>query len=161
MMEHAVTIVTTAAAPTAVVREATTWEAFPNRWGQLLDEVWTFVRRAGVTAGRNVMLYTDDVPNVEVGVEVSDPFPPSERVVASSVPAGRAARTIAPEPPTREGLAAAHAAVLRWCEANGEQTTRVRWEVYGHWRDDDPEGFETEIYWLLCSARPAPRGAVM
>jgi effector-binding domain-containing protein len=152
-MEHAVTIVTTTAAPTAVVREATTWEAFPTRWGQLLDEVWAFVRSAGVAAGRNVMLYADDVPNVEVGVEVSDPFPPSERVVASSLPAGRAARTIAPGPPTPEGLAAAHAAVLRWCEANGEQTTRVRWEVYGHWRDDDPEGFETEIYWLLSATR--------
>lgn len=74
-------------------------------------------------------------------------------MVASSLPAGRAARTIAPGPPTPEGLAAAHAAVLRWCEANGEQTTRVRWEVYGHWRDDDPEGFETEIYWLLSATR--------
>jgi effector-binding domain-containing protein len=160
-MDHDVKIVATPPTPTAVVREATTWDAFPTRWSALLDEVWAFVRSSGLKAGRNVMVYLDDVPNVEVGVEVSDPFPPSERVVASSVPAGRAARTIAPEPPTREGLAAAHAAVLRWCEANGEQTTRVRWEVYGHWRDDDPEGFETEIYWLLCSARPAPRGAVM
>jgi effector-binding domain-containing protein len=152
-MEHDVTIVTTTAAPTAVVREATTWEAFPNRWGLLLDEVWAFVRSAGVAAGRNVMLYTDDVPNVEVGVEVSDPLPSTERVAASSLPAGRAARTIARGPPTPEGLAAAHAAVLRWCEANGEQTTRVRWEVYGHWRDDDPEGFQTEIYWLLSATR--------
>jgi effector-binding domain-containing protein len=152
-MEHVVTIVTTTATPTAVVREATTWEAFPTRWGQLLDEVWAFVRGAGVAAGRNVMLYADDVPNVEVGVEVSDPLPPSERVVASSLPAGRAARTADRGPPTPAGLAAAHAAVLSWCEANGEQTTGVRWEIYGHWRDDDPEGFATEIYWLLSATR--------
>jgi hypothetical protein len=26
-------------------------------------------------------------------------------------------------------------------------------KVYGHWRDDDPEGFETEIYWLLSATR--------
>jgi effector-binding domain-containing protein len=152
-MEHVVTTVTTTATPTAVVREATTWEAFPTRWGQLLDEVWAFVPSAGLAAGRNVMLYADDVPNVEVGVEVSDPFPPGDRVVASALPAGRAARTVDRGPPTPEGLAAAHAAVLRWCEANDEQTTRVRWEVYGHWRDDDPEGFETEIYWLLSATR--------
>jgi hypothetical protein len=38
-MEHVVTTVTTTATPTAVVREATTWEALPTRWGQLLDEV--------------------------------------------------------------------------------------------------------------------------
>jgi hypothetical protein len=119
------------------------------------------VRSAGVAAGCNVMLYADDVPNVEVGVEVSDPFPPGERVVASALPAGRAARTVDRGPPTPEGLAAAHAAVVRWCSAHSERTTGVRREIYGHWRDDDPEGFETEIYWLLCSARPAPRGAVV
>jgi hypothetical protein len=152
-MEHAVTIVTTTATPTAVVREASTWEAFPTRWRQLLDEVWAFVRSAGVAAGRNVMLYADDVPNVEVGVEVSEAFAPSERVVASALPAGRAARTVDRGPPTPEGLAAAHAAALCWCSANGEQPTGVRWEVYGHWRDDDPDGFETEIYWLLSSTR--------
>jgi effector-binding domain-containing protein len=99
------------------------------------------------------MLYADDVPNVEVGVEVSDRFPRGDRIAASALPAGRAARTADRGPPTPEGLAAAHAAVLRWCEANGEQTTRVRWEVYGHWRDDDPDGFETEIYWLLSATR--------
>jgi hypothetical protein len=70
-MEHVVTTVTTTPTPTAVVREATTWEAFPTRWGQLLDEVWAFVRSAGVAAGRNVMLYADDVPNVEVGLSAT------------------------------------------------------------------------------------------
>ncbi len=154
MMDHVVTTVTATAMPTAVVREATTWEAFPTLWRQLLDEVWAFVRGpASVAAGRNVMLYTDDTQNVEVGVEVSEAFAPSGRVVASALPAGRAARTVERGPPTPEGLAAAHAAVLRWCADNGEQTTGVRWEVYGHWNDDDPEGFETEIYWLLSATR--------
>jgi effector-binding domain-containing protein len=152
-MEDVVTIVTTTATPTAVVREATTWEAFPTRWRELLDEVWAFVRGTGVSAGRNVMLYTDDVPNVEVGVEVTEAFAPGERVVASALPAGRAARAIHRGPPSPEGIHAAHSAVLRWCSENGERTTRVRWEVYGHWRDDDPEGFEIEVYWLLSDTR--------
>ena len=153
MAEHAVTIETTPATPTAVVREATTWRAFPDRWRALLDEVWTFVRATGLRAGRNVMVYADDVPNVEVGVEIEERFAPSERVVASALPAGRAATTILRGPPSPEGLESAHSAVLRWCEANGERPTRVRWEVYGHWRDDDPDGFETEVYWLLSASR--------
>jgi effector-binding domain-containing protein len=152
-MEPAVSIVTTTATPTAVVREATTWEAFPTRWRPLLDEVWAFVRTTGLAAGRNVMLYADDVPNVEVGVEMSEAFASGERVVASALPAGRAARTVLRGPPTPEGLGAAHSAVRDWCSANGEQTIGVRWEVYGHWRDDDPEGFETEIYWLVSATR--------
>ena len=152
-MEHVVTIVTTAATPTAVARETTNWDAFPTRWTALLDEVWAFVRREGLTAGRNVMVYADDVPNVEVGVEVSEAFSPGERVMPSALPAGRAAHTISRGPPTPEGLHAAHTAVLRWCAANAEQTTGVRSEVFGHWRDEDPQAFETEIYWLVSSTR--------
>jgi len=142
MAEHAVTIWTTPATPTAVVREATTWEAFPDRWRGLLDEVWAFVRATGLKAGRNVMVYVDEVPNVEVGVETEEAFAPTGRVVASALPAGRAARTILRGPPSPAGLESAHDAVLRWCEANGERPAQVRWEVYGHWRDEDPDRFE-------------------
>ena len=77
-MPHAVTRVTRAAQPTAVVAQATTWNAFPALWPALLDEV----RAAGVDRrALNVMLYRDDVPNVEVGVLASSPFIPSGRVV--------------------------------------------------------------------------------
>src|SRR5262249_59644118 len=75
-----VSLVRTAPTPTAVVAEATTWDEFPSRWPQLLDEVWAFVRRTGLEAGRNVMVYKDDRPNVEVGVEVARPFAGDERV---------------------------------------------------------------------------------
>jgi hypothetical protein len=130
-MEQAVSIVTTSATPTAVVRETTTWERYPSLWGELLGEVWAFVRGADLRAGRNVMLYEDDVPNVEVGVEVDGAFAPGDR-----------------GEPSPGGLAAAHAAVVDWCEANGHARTGVRWEVYDHWRDD-PSTFETAVYWLL------------
>ena len=142
-------IVATSATPTAVITEATTWERFPTLWRELLDEVWAYVRGAGVQAGRNVMLYADEVPNVEVGVELEGALvAPSGRVVASALPEGRAATTVARGAPSPEGIAAAHAAVVGWCDANGHTRTGVRWEVYGHWRDD-PESFETAVYWLL------------
>jgi effector-binding domain-containing protein len=149
-MDDAVRIVTTPPTPLAVVAEATTWDAFPQLWGSLLGEVWTFLRSSELTTGRNVMVYKDDAPNVEVGAEVSGPFSGNGRVVPSILPAGRAASTVARGGPTPQGLAKAHAAVLEWCTANGHPLTRVRWEIYDHWREDqDPALFETEIYWLL------------
>jgi hypothetical protein len=71
---------------TAVVRATTTWDAFPGLWRELLDEVWAVVRRDGLAAGRNVMLYTSDRPDVEVGVELAGPFAATGRVVPSRLP---------------------------------------------------------------------------
>jgi hypothetical protein len=143
-----VTSVTTTAVPTAVIAQATTWEEFPALWRELLSEVWAFVRGSDLSPGRNVMLYKDDVPNVEVGVEVAGPFAPHGRVVSSALPAGRAARAVSRGAPSPEGLAAAYDAIHTWCAANGVEPTRVHWEVYDHWRDN-PDSFETQIYWLL------------
>jgi effector-binding domain-containing protein len=151
-VHHPASIVTTPATPTAVVAQTTTWDEFPALWRELLDEVWGFVRGSDLSPGRNVMLYKDDVPNVEVGVEVAGSFAPHGRVVPSMLPAGRAARAVSRGAPSREGIAAAHDAALKWCAANGAKPTGVRWEVYDHWRDD-PDRFETEVYWLLSSAR--------
>ena len=99
-MAHAVTRVTRAAQPTAVIAQATTWNAFPALWPALLDEV----RAAGVDRrALNVMLYRDDVPNVEVGVLASSPFVPSGRVVESCLPAGDVAMTVHRGPVRRPG----------------------------------------------------------
>ena len=68
-------IVATAATPTAVIRQQTTWERFPTPWRELLDEVWAHVRAGDVRAGHNVMLYLDDTPTVEVGVELEGRHP--------------------------------------------------------------------------------------
>src|SRR5579862_2649722 len=87
-----VTVKTVEATPTAVVAAETTWAAFAKAWGPMLDRVWGFLRSdapAGLYArGHNVMLYKDDVPNVEVGVEVTGPFDPVGPVVPSVLPAG-------------------------------------------------------------------------
>ena len=149
-MDDAIRIVTTTQTPTAVVAETTSWEEFPRVWGALLDEVWAFLRQSDLATGRNVMLYKDDVPHVEVGVEVNGSFAGSGRVVPSSLPAGLAATVVARGAPSADGLARAHTAVRRWCAANGHQLTGARLEVYGHWLEDqDPALFETEVYWQL------------
>jgi effector-binding domain-containing protein len=149
-MDDAVRIVTAPGTNTAVVAETTTWEAFPKLWGELLDDVWTFVRPSGLTTGRNVMLFKDDVPRVEVGVEVSASFTGEGRVVPSSLPAGRAAAAVARGAPSPATLAIAHAEIRDWCAAHGHELSGARWEIYGHWLEDqDPALYETEVYWLL------------
>jgi len=105
------------------------------------------------------MLYEDDVPHVEVGAEVEGSFAGNGRVVPSTLPAGPAATAVLRGQPTPDGLARAHASVRSWCIANGHRLTGVRWEVYGHWLEDqDPARFETDVYWQLdpgtSSARP-------
>jgi len=138
--------------PTAVVAETTTWQAYPSLWPQFLDEVWTFLRGADLEPGRNVMVYRDDRPSVEVGAEVARPFEAEGRVVPSALPAGLAATTIAHGPPSREGIADAHAAVKEWCALNGYELEGTRWEVYDH----EPASY-TEVYWLV-SNNPHDQG---
>jgi effector-binding domain-containing protein len=146
-MSYRVTATDVAARPTAVVAATTTWQEFPRVWGSLLDEVWACLRAGGVTRGcRNVMLYRDDVPNVEVGVELAQPCPLTGRVVASTLPAGAAATTVHYGP--YAGLEQAHRAVVDWCAANGRRRAGPRWEVYGP-HDADPAKVWTEVYHLL------------
>jgi effector-binding domain-containing protein len=148
-MTHDVRLVHATSRPTAVVRATTTWAEYPSLWGRLLDDVWAFLRSEGCpvrVSGHNVMLYLDDVPHVEVGVEVSGPFPTTGRVEASELPAGLVAAAV--HRGSYDGLDGAHEAVHRWCGANGYQLTRTRWEIYGDW-NDDPSQLETEVFYLL------------
>lgn len=146
-MPHSVTVVDVQARPTAVVPAVTTWREYPTVWKQLLDEVWECLRTNGITRGcRNVMLYLDDTPRVEVGVELLTPCPLTGRIVRSELPAGRAAKTV--HYGSYAELGAAHDAVLTWCEAQGLSRTGVRWEVYGP-HHDNPTQTWTEIYWQL------------
>ena len=146
-MSHQVSVVDVAARPTAGVAATTTWQEFPTLWKELLDEVWTCLRAGGIRGGcRNVMLYLDDVPNVEVGVELNQPCPLTGRVVMSSLPAGQAAMTVHRGPYT--GLPSAHQAVHDWCAAHARTLAGPGWEVYGP-HHDDPAELWTEVYYLL------------
>lgn len=153
MPDSGVSLIETTARPTIVVARQTTWGEFPSVWGSMLDEVYTVVRRASVDQARpgvdrwqNVMLYRDDVPNVEVGVLAPGPFSQAGNVISSALPAGLTA-SITHRGPYAE-LDAAHRAVRDWCAAQGHQLAGPRWEIYGHWRED-PSDLETEIHYLL------------
>jgi effector-binding domain-containing protein len=133
--------------PTAVVAATTTWLEFPALWGQLLGEVWDCLHAGGIHRGcRNVMLYLDSAPSVEVGVLLDQPCPLTGRVVASALPAGTAATTV--HRGSFADLGVAHDAVLRWCAAHGHQPDGTRWEIYGPHHDDPAQQY-VEVYWLL------------
>jgi effector-binding domain-containing protein len=146
-MDYQVSIVEAGSRPTAVVAATTTWQEFPALWGQLLGEVWDCLRAGGIDRGcRNIMLYLDSAPTVEVGVLLDRPCPLAGRVVESALPQGTAAMTV--HHGSFGGVRAAHDAVVNWCAANGRQPSGVRWEIYGP-HNDDPAKQWTEVHWLL------------
>ncbi|HEY7323317.1 MAG TPA: GyrI-like domain-containing protein [Streptosporangiaceae bacterium] len=138
--------------PTAVVKAATTWAEFPTLWRPMLDQVWSFLRSSAAdglwTHGHNVMLYKDDVPNVEVGVQVNRSFEPRGSVVPSALPGGLAAAAIHAGPAAQIGET--HDAVRDWAAANGYLPAGPRWEIYG---DPDPStgSFAVEVIWLVAA----------
>ena len=146
-MSYQVTMKAVEARPTAVVKAQTTWQELPTLWRKLSGEVWACLRASGITHGcRNSILYRDDVPHVEVGVELLVPCPLTGRVEASCLPAGQVAMTVHWGPYSR--LGEAHQAVIDWCAAQGKRKTGTRWEVYGP-HNDDPAKVWTEVYWSL------------
>jgi effector-binding domain-containing protein len=146
-MNPSVTIAYVTERPTAVVAATTTWRDFPSQWKPMLDQVYACLRRHDNPGqGCNVMLYKDDVPHVEVGVELIAPCELDSPVVRSVLPAGEVATTVHRGP--YQELGVAHGAVTRWCAANGRSLAGPRWEIYGDWRED-PAELETEVYYLL------------
>jgi effector-binding domain-containing protein len=150
MVGYAIDIIDAAPSPLAVARgSAATWEEFRSAWKPMLDGVWAFLGQNDLhTDGHNVMVYRDDIPQLdfEVGVQVTRFFEAAGAVRPSVLPAGRAAHTV--HWGDYAGLGDAHESVLSWCLANGQVTTSVRWEVYGDW-DADPSKLQTDVYWLL------------
>jgi effector-binding domain-containing protein len=153
MAAEGVRFVTVHARPTAVVAQTTTWQEFPQLWGQLLGQVYEFVRpRPELATGdgherwQNVMLYKDQRPDVEVGVLVSAPFPAEGSVIPSALPAGDVATA------THRGdyakLGVTHEAVREYAAAHGRELAGPCWEIYGH-APPDPREAETEVFWLL------------
>ncbi len=145
-----VTVQTAEPTPTAVVAAVTTWAEFPTIWGPMLTDVWSFLRSdapAGLYQhGHNIMLYKDDVPSVEVGVQVSGSFASVGPVVASALPGGLVAAATHTAPIGLIGDT--HRAVREWSEANGYRMAGPHWEIYG---DPDPltGDFEVRVCWLL------------
>ena len=136
--------------PTAVVVAATTWAEFPTMWRPMLDKVWSFLRYDAplgvLPAGHNIMLYKDDIPNIEVGVQVSGSFDPVGDVVASTLPGGPVAT--ATHTDTIAKIGDTHQAVCAWSKANGYRLAGPRWEVYGD-PDSRTGAFDVDVFWSL------------
>jgi effector-binding domain-containing protein len=92
------------------------------------------------------MLYKDDIPRVEIGVELSVSCPLSGDVIASELPSGLVATTT--HRGNYSGLGDAHRAIKEWCKKRGKKMTGVRWEVYGP-HHNDPEQLWASVYYLL------------
>ncbi len=152
-MTAEVTVTTVEPTPTAVVAATTTWAQFPKAWRPMLDEVWAFLRGSAPAGlykqGHNIMLYKDNVPNVEIGVQVNGPFKPVGNVVASTLPGGLAATATHTGPIAAIGET--HAAVTAWSKANGYAVTGARWEIYS---DPDPSTgqISVSVFWSLVPA---------
>jgi effector-binding domain-containing protein len=153
MPAAAVSFMTVEARPTAVVAQTTSWSEFPKLWGQLLGQVYEFVRPhpelatgAGDERWQNVMLYKDQRPDVEVGVLASGPFQAEGRVIPSMLPAGEVATAIHRGDYAK--LEVTHKAVRDYAAAHGRELAGPCWEIYGH-APPDPSDAETEVFWLL------------
>jgi effector-binding domain-containing protein len=135
---------------TAVVARTTTWAEFPSVWLPMLNEVWSFLRGEAPDGlykdGHNIMLYKDDVPSVEVGVQVSGSFAAAGEVVASALPGGLVA-TATHSGPIAE-IGDTHKAVREWSETHGYRLAGPHWEIYG---DPDPStgDFDVDVFWSL------------
>jgi effector-binding domain-containing protein len=86
-----------------------------------------------------------DVFDFEISFPVPAPITPAGRVVNSSIPSLRIARTIYQGP--YEGLGEAWGEFMDWIEANGHQPTENLWECYlvGPATTDDDTQFRTEL----------------
>ena len=150
LMAIEVSVRTVEPTPTAVVAATVTWAEFPARWGPMLDQVWSFLKHDAPDGlyrqGHNVMLYKDDVPNVEVGVQVTGPFDPVGPVIPSSLPPGLAATATHRGPVSQLGNT--HQALYEWTKANGHIPAGPRWEIY-HDPDPSTANFEIAVFWSL------------
>ncbi|HEY5116926.1 MAG TPA: GyrI-like domain-containing protein [Nakamurella sp.] len=146
-MSTTISIATVPSRPTAVIAAATTWREFPRTWRVLLDQVHAGVRWAGSgRKGRSVMLYLDDLPHVEIGVELDQPATFDGPIVRSSLPAGRVATTV--HHGSYDFLGASHDRLVGWVREQGLELAGPRWEVYGHWHED-PRQLVTALTYLL------------
>jgi effector-binding domain-containing protein len=152
-MEYPVRTERVAPQLTGVVRVQASQSQLPTVVPKLCGEVWNFFRSSGLPRpGRHLALYLDCAMNIEVGVEVSQPFTGSQRVVCSQTPAGLVATTTHFGPYSR--LGDAHHAVQKWCSDHGYTPAGPSWEVYGHWTDDESQ-LRTDVFWLLQDKAPA------
>jgi effector-binding domain-containing protein len=150
-MEYAVRLEQLASRPLAVVRRRASVQELARVVPDACGTVWGVVRAQKIAgAGRHVALYWDDVINLEVGVELEEPFAGHGEVVGSATPAGAVATAAHFGPYGR--LGEAHQAIREWCATHGHALAGPSWEIYGHWVDawnNDPARIRTDVFYLV------------
>jgi len=150
--EYAVSLRREAARPIAAVHARLQIRDVPSTFARYLDQVYAAGRAGRIRLdGQNIFIYRDipDRPNeadVAFGVGVKEPFEPTGDVQPTVLPAGLVAT--ATHWGNYAGLGEAHDAIITWCRAHGHRRTGTRWEVYGHWTDDESR-LRTDVFYLL------------
>jgi effector-binding domain-containing protein len=154
-MEDRVWVEAVSEVPVAAVRVRLAPQDIPRSFRASLDKVWSFLgKEPGLrTDGHNIFIYHrnhdadgDGKIDIDFGVQVARNFAGVGDVISTTSPAGRAA--VSKHVGAYDRLGEAHAAVRRWCAANGCALAGVDWEVYGDWNDDQTK-LETHVYYLL------------
>jgi effector-binding domain-containing protein len=151
-MAHTVRLAHRAGTALAVIRRQARPPELSRLVPDLCGRVWNALKAQHTKGGRHVAVYWDGTIKLEVGVELLGAFTDTDGVVHSATPAGLVASTMHFGP--YAGLAAAHDAVRRWCEARAQTLAGPSWEIYGHWAPEwnaDPSRIETEVCWLVSS----------
>jgi effector-binding domain-containing protein len=150
--EYAVARQVAAPRTIAAVRARLPLSAVPSTFRRYLDQVYA-AGRAGLVAldGQNIFVYRDapDQPtfaDVAFGVGVTAPFVAVGAVEPTALPVGEVATT--KHWGNYAQLGAAHHAVIDWCHRHDRRLTGTRWEVYGHWTDDESR-LRTDVFYLL------------
>ena len=137
--------------PLAVVRRRASLQELAKVVPDACGTVWNVIREQKIEgAGRNIALYWDDKINLEVGVELDDPFAGDGEVFRSATPAGKVATTV--HFGSYDRLHEAHRAIREWCAKHGHTLAGPNWEIYGHWKDEwntDPTKIRTDVFYLL------------
>lgn len=136
----------------AAVHARVVVDEVPRTFRLYLDQVYEAARSGAIQLdGQNVFVYESvpdqpDKADAAFGVGVKSPFVTVGNVQPTGLPVGEVAMTT--HWGSYAGLRAAHQAVIDWCRENGRQRTGTRWEVYGHWTEDESR-LQTDVFHLL------------
>jgi effector-binding domain-containing protein len=161
--EYAVSLQMAAPRTIAAVHARLPISGVPKMFRRYLDQVYAAARTGIIQLdGQNVFVYRDaaDQPaeaDVAFGVGVTAPFVAVGNVEPTALPVGEVATTT--HWGSYAGLGAAHHAVIDWCRMYGRRRAGPRWEVYGHWTQDETR-LRTDVFYLLESAAPNAVGPI-